>query len=54
MRELRKDMQMIFQDPFESLNSRHTIGHILEEPLLFMGLELLKNVKKKLKDFLQR
>ncbi len=34
MRELRKDMQMIFQDPFESLNSRHTIGHILEEPFI--------------------
>ncbi len=34
MRALRKDMQIIFQDPFESLNSRHTVGEILEEPLI--------------------
>ncbi|MBC8211809.1 MAG: ATP-binding cassette domain-containing protein [Gammaproteobacteria bacterium] len=32
LRELRSDMQMIFQDPFESLNPRHTVGSILEEP----------------------
>ncbi len=32
MRRLRRDMQMIFQDPFESLNSRHMIGDIIEEP----------------------
>ena len=31
---LRRDIQMIFQDPMESLNSRHTVGDILEEPLL--------------------
>lgn len=38
LRGLRKEMQMIFQDPFESLNSRHTIGHILEEPFLIHGM----------------
>jgi len=32
LRRLRRDMQMIFQDPFESLNSRHMIGDIIEEP----------------------
>lgn len=32
MRARRKDIQMIFQDPYESLNSRHTVGMILEEP----------------------
>ncbi len=32
LRPIRREMQMIFQDPFESLNSRHTVGHILEEP----------------------
>ncbi|MBF0257339.1 MAG: ATP-binding cassette domain-containing protein [Desulfamplus sp.] len=31
MKALRLKMQMIFQDPFESLNSRHTVGEILEE-----------------------
>lgn len=32
MVSLRKEMQIIFQDPMESLNSRHTIGQILREP----------------------
>lgn len=32
LRDIRSEMQMIFQDPFESLNPRHTIGDILEEP----------------------
>lgn len=30
----RKHIQMIFQDPMESLNSRHTVGEILEEPFI--------------------
>ncbi|MBU1055581.1 MAG: ATP-binding cassette domain-containing protein [Proteobacteria bacterium] len=34
MRPHRRNMQMIFQDPFESLDARQTIGDILEEPLL--------------------
>ncbi len=32
MVSLRREMQIIFQDPFASLNSRHTIGTILQEP----------------------
>lgn len=36
-RPLRARLQMVFQDPFESLNPRHTVGHILEEPLLVHG-----------------
>jgi oligopeptide/dipeptide ABC transporter ATP-binding protein len=32
MRDRRKEIQMIFQDPYDSLNSRHTVGMILEEP----------------------
>ncbi|EED36332.1 oligopeptide transport ATP-binding protein AppF [Luminiphilus syltensis NOR5-1B] len=38
LRPLRQNIQMIFQDPMESLNSRHTVGEILEEPLLVQGL----------------
>ncbi|MBO6557930.1 MAG: dipeptide ABC transporter ATP-binding protein [Pseudomonadales bacterium] len=30
----RQDIQMIFQDPMESLNSRHTVGDILAEPFV--------------------
>jgi oligopeptide/dipeptide ABC transporter ATP-binding protein len=34
LRGLRSDMQMIFQDPFESLNPRHTVGDIISEPFI--------------------
>ncbi|WP_296419120.1 dipeptide ABC transporter ATP-binding protein [Pseudooctadecabacter sp.] len=33
----RQLIQMVFQDPYSSLNSRHRIGDILEEPLWFYG-----------------
>jgi peptide/nickel transport system ATP-binding protein len=38
MREARKDIQVILQDPGESLNSRHTVGRIIEEPLEIHGI----------------
>jgi len=38
LRPLRRDIQMIFQDPMESLNSRHTVGDILEEPFIVQKL----------------
>ncbi|MFT6367512.1 MAG: ABC-type oligopeptide transport system ATPase subunit, partial [Halioglobus sp.] len=31
---IRQHIQMIFQDPMESLNARHTVGEILEEPFI--------------------
>ncbi|CAM3283737.1 ABC transporter ATP-binding protein [Sporolactobacillus spathodeae] len=34
MRKVRKDIQMIFQDPFASLNPRQTVGQIIEEPMI--------------------
>ena len=39
MREYRKDLQMIFQDPYASLNPRMTVGQIIGEPLRTFGLE---------------
>lgn len=39
MRKLRREMQIIFQDPFGSLNPRMTIGAMLEEPILVHGIE---------------
>jgi oligopeptide transport system ATP-binding protein len=38
MRPFRRDMQMIFQDPYSSLNPRATVGRILEEPLIIHGV----------------
>jgi peptide/nickel transport system ATP-binding protein len=37
-RLMRKDMQIVFQDPMESLNARHTVGRILEEPFVIHKL----------------
>jgi peptide/nickel transport system ATP-binding protein len=48
MRGIRRDMQIIFQDPFSSLNPRMTVGQILAEPFqihkLASGQMLLKNI----------
>jgi len=38
MKPLRREMQMIFQDPFSSLNPRMTVGQIVAEPLVIHGI----------------
>lgn len=38
MREIRKDLQMVFQDPYSSLNPRKRIGQTIEEPLIIHGI----------------
>src|ERR671935_2200712 len=38
LRPLRRRMQMVFQDPFASLNPRHSVGRIVGEPLRAHGL----------------
>lgn len=38
MRPYRREMQMIFQDPFASLNPRMTVGRIVSEPMTIFGL----------------
>jgi ABC-type oligopeptide transport system ATPase subunit len=38
LRPLRRDLQMIFQDPYSSLNPRRSIGAIVAAPLIFHGI----------------
>jgi peptide/nickel transport system ATP-binding protein len=38
LKPVRRRLQMVFQDPVESLNARHTVGQTLEEPLIIHGL----------------
>ncbi|MFJ7669353.1 ABC transporter ATP-binding protein [Lysinibacillus sp. NPDC097195] len=53
MRKARRDIQMIFQDPYASLNPRHSIGKILEEPLIVHGMGNSKERKKKVLELLE-
>ncbi len=54
LRALRRDMQMIFQDPFESLNARHTVADIIEEPLVIHRIGNPKERRQTVRDLLER
>jgi peptide/nickel transport system ATP-binding protein/oligopeptide transport system ATP-binding protein len=52
MRPLRKDIQIIFQDPYSSLNPRHTIGTIVGAPFHLQNVQTPQGVKKAVQDLL--
>ena len=53
LRPLRRQMQMIFQDPFSSLNPRMTIMDIIGEPLLVNGMTDLTARRKRVRELLE-
>ena len=54
MRQLRRQMQMIFQDPYASLNPRQTVADIIGEPIKVHGLAEGKGRQERVLDLLRR
>lgn len=52
MRPLRKNLQMIFQDPYASLNPRMTVGSIIGEPLKIYGLAEGNELRRRVQDLM--
>jgi peptide/nickel transport system ATP-binding protein/oligopeptide transport system ATP-binding protein len=48
LKPLRRDMQMIFQDPYSSLNPRKTVGSIIGEPFIIHAIEEDDDKRKRL------
>jgi oligopeptide transport system ATP-binding protein len=53
MREERKNVQMIFQDPYASLNPRMTVGQIIGEPIKTFGLARGRNVDATVQELME-
>ncbi|MFE4826803.1 ABC transporter ATP-binding protein [Streptomyces sp. NPDC056672] len=53
LRPMRRDVQMIFQDPYGSLNPRHTVGGIIGTPFKLQGIEPEGGVKKEVQRLLE-
>lgn len=54
LRKMRRRMQMIFQDPYASLNPRMTVGEIIGEPLIIHGIATQKEAEEQVKELLKR
>src|SRR2546427_4877331 len=54
LRALRREMQMIFQDPFTSLNPRMTLLDLVGEPLLVHGMRRRRDREERVADLLRR
>ncbi|WP_329453012.1 dipeptide ABC transporter ATP-binding protein [Streptomyces sp. NBC_01724] len=53
MRPMRRDVQMIFQDPYSSLNPRHTIGTIVSAPFRLQGVQPEGGLKNHVQELLK-
>ena len=54
LRPIRRQMQMIFQDPFASLNPRKRIGQIIGGPMELHGIARGAELKRRVQDLLDR
>ncbi len=52
LRELRKNMQIIFQDPFSSLNPRKTVSEIIRDPLVIDGSMKRDEIEKEIRNLM--
>jgi len=52
LKPMRRNIQMIFQDPVDSLNSRHTVRGILEEPFIIQKIGNAESRRKRIDDLL--
>lgn len=52
LRSLRREMQIIFQDPYASLNSRHKVSYIIREPLIINKIGSSEEQEKKVYDLM--
>ena len=53
LRPLRRRMQMVFQDPYASLNPRHSVGRIVSEPLRAHGLASRREASAQVRELLE-
>jgi oligopeptide transport system ATP-binding protein len=54
MRPLRREMQMIFQDPYASLNPRKRVGQIVGDPLRLQGIASGAGLRRRVQELLER
>ena len=54
LRSMRKRMQIVFQDPYSSLNPRLTVGDAIAEPIAVHGLARGADVEKRVRELLER
>jgi peptide/nickel transport system ATP-binding protein len=54
LRKLRSEMQMVFQDPYGSLNPRHTIGAIVGAPFEIQKIKTTKGIKTEVQGLMER
>lgn len=53
LRTFRRRVQIVFQDPFSSLNPRHSVGHIISTPMRVQGIEPPQGIKNRVQELME-